>query len=178
MELNKQLLADVINQIITHPETHNQSIWHCGTSHCVAGWTQVLGHGPRDQYPANVMEDAADLLGLSLEDADYLFSAELTISSVYRRASQLITGTGGGRYEYDQYGYNYSGRDRDGYNRDGRDRDGYDRDGYDCSSRDRRGYDRDGYDRDAYCRDGRDREGRDLDGRDQDGNSLPLIVVD
>jgi len=122
MTLNKQLLAAVVNQIITYPETHNQNEYHCGTSHCVAGWTQVLGHGPMLEYPANVWDDAADQLGLSPEEAHYLFLSGLTIPEIHRRASELIIGEF--RIEYDKYGYDRYGRGRDGYDLDGRDRDG------------------------------------------------------
>jgi len=106
MTLNKQLLADVVNHIITHPETHNQERYHCGTSHCFAGLTQVLAHGPMDQYPYDVMEDAY-----------YLFASERTVSEIHRRVSQLITEYACGDYDkrgYDDSGYDQYGRDRNG----------------------------------------------------------------
>jgi len=96
MPLNKQLLADVFNHIITHPETHNQRKYHCGTSHCVAGWTQVLGRGPMPEYPLD-----------ATYDANYLFASERTASEIHRRASQLINEDSCS--EYDEHG-----RDRDG----------------------------------------------------------------
>lgn len=27
------------------PEQHNQATWHCGTSHCVAGWADLVAAG-------------------------------------------------------------------------------------------------------------------------------------
>jgi len=178
MPLNKQLLAKVVNQIVSHPETRSQEEWNCDTSHCFAGWTQVFGHGPMGQYVGGVSfaDDAADLLGLTPDDARYLFSSLRTISEIHIRASELITERVWG--EYDEYGYNEYGIDRDGY-----DRNGYDRDGYDRYGRDRERYNRDGYRRNEYDRygrdpDGRDRDGYDRNGRDRHGNSLPMIVVD
>ena len=176
MTLNKQLLADVVNHLITHPETHNRERYHCGTSHRFAGLTQVLAHGPMDQYPDDVMEDAAELLGLSKLDAHYLFASERTVSEIHRRASRVISEDSCDEYDkrgYDEYGYDQYGRDQDGVDRrgyglDGYDLDGYGRDGYGRDDRDRRGYDRNGYGRDGY----------DQYGIDQNGNSLPLIVVD
>ena len=195
MTLNKQLLADVVNHIITHPETHNQERYHCGTSHCFAGLTQVLAHGPMDQYPYDVMEDAY-----------YLFASERTVSEIHRRTSRLISEDSCGKYDeygrdrdgydrdggdqygigrdgYDRYGRDRDGRDRDGYdqcghNRYGRDQYGRDRDGYDRDGRDQYGRDQYGRDRDGYDLDGRDRDGYNRDGRDQYGNPLPPIVVD
>jgi len=124
MSLNKQLLADVVNRIITHPETHNQEIWHCDTSHCFAGLTQVLAYGPMSQYPTNVKEDAADLLGLTPDYANYLFYPYRTFREIHLCVSELITGTGdNGRDRY--------GRDQDSMDRDGIDRDGYDQYGID-----------------------------------------------
>jgi len=131
MTLNKRLLAAVVNQIITYPETHNQDEYHCGTSHCVAGWAQVLGHGPMLKYPTNIWDDAVGLLGLSQDDAHYLFSSQRRISEIRIRASELITGDvydrdehGRDRHGYDLDEYDQYGRDRDGLDRNGRDRDG------------------------------------------------------
>ena len=170
MPLNKQLLADVVNQIVSQPETHSQEEWHCGTSHCFAGWTQVLGRGPTGRYPSNVADDAADLLGLTPDDARYLFSAERTTPEIHRCASELINGDSRGKY--DKRGY-----DRDGYNLDGIDRYGRDQNGIDCREYGLDGYDLGGYGRDGYNRDDRDRRGYGRDGRDSHDNSLPLIVV-
>jgi len=42
MTLNKQLLADVVNQIVTHPETHTQREYPGGTSPCATGWVGLI----------------------------------------------------------------------------------------------------------------------------------------
>lgn len=38
------LAKKVLDQIETHPETHDQGVWHsdCGTRHCCAGWACIL----------------------------------------------------------------------------------------------------------------------------------------
>lgn len=44
MPLNRELMQKTMDQILLHPETWNQSVWHsdCGTSHCFAGWAQNI----------------------------------------------------------------------------------------------------------------------------------------
>jgi len=59
-----------------------------------------------DQYRLDVPRDAAELLGLSKLDANYLFSAKRTISEIHMRSSRLING--------DERGYGRDGRDRSG----------------------------------------------------------------
>jgi len=153
MAINKQLLAKIVNQIVSQPET----------------------------YTVVDLAQHEAVLGLAPEDARYLFSSRRTVSEIHRRTSRLISEDSCGKYdEYgrDRDGYDRDGGDqygigRDGYDRYGRDRDGRDRDGYDRDGRDQYGRDRDGYDLD-----GRDRDGYNRDGRDQYGNPLPPIVVD
>ncbi len=155
--LNKRLLSQVVNQLVAHPETHNQSSWHCGTSHCVGGWSQVFAHGTEvHKYPEDSHTDATALLGLSLADAVWLFDSRRTISEIHNFATMRIADT-----DRDVYGRDACGYDRDGYDRSGRDRDGYGRYVY--------GY---GYDKDGY-----DRSGHDRSGHDRDGRALPLIDV-
>jgi acetyltransferase-like isoleucine patch superfamily enzyme len=38
------LAGAVLRQIVDHPETYDQGVWHseCGTQHCAAGWAVVL----------------------------------------------------------------------------------------------------------------------------------------
>ncbi len=49
---NIQLFEEVLAEIKTQPEQWNQSNWHCGTQHCLAGWVElkVLGKS-RTQTP-------------------------------------------------------------------------------------------------------------------------------
>jgi len=43
--MNKERLGEIIGIITKHPEQFGQGRFHsnCGTSHCVAGWCDVLG---------------------------------------------------------------------------------------------------------------------------------------
>ena len=143
MPLNKALLAYIVNQLVADPKVRS-----------VIGW--VLFQGPMSKFDSHIEKEVAESLGLTPDDARYLFSPRRTISEVHRRAAELINGDPSGRY--DEYG-----RDHDGYDRDGRDQNGYDRNGYDRNGIDPYGYDREGLDR---------------DGRDRSGGPLPLIVVD
>jgi len=143
MPLNKALLAYTVNQLVTDPKIRS-----------VIGW--VLFQGPVSKFDSLIEKEVAESLGLTPDDARYLFSPRRTISEVHRRASELINGDPSGRYDP-------NGRDQNGYDRDGRDQNGYDRNGYDRNGIDPYGYDREGLDR---------------DGRDRSGGPLPLIVVD
>lgn len=44
IEPDPSLPARILEQIVAHPETHDQYTWHssCGTKHCVAGWATAL----------------------------------------------------------------------------------------------------------------------------------------
>jgi hypothetical protein len=83
-----ELLRQVVNQIIKHPETWDQSNWHCGSSHCVGGWAQVMGG--REPDAARVFEDARKLLGLSEGQASWLFYGGRTFEEIYCFAAQRL----------------------------------------------------------------------------------------
>ena len=171
-----QLLAENVNYIITHPECWNQRVWHCGTSHCIAGLAQIRTGSPVVDGPGN----AATLYDLTPAQADWLFDTCRTLTELWQFAIAHLGGYD--RDDRDRAGYNRAGYDRAGYNRDGRDRDGYDRAGYNRDGYDRDGYDRAGYNRAVRDRAGRDRAGYDRDGynrdgRDRDGKPLPLIIL-
>lgn len=42
MSLNVDLAERVLELITEHPDLHNQEIWHCGSTSCIAGWTVTL----------------------------------------------------------------------------------------------------------------------------------------
>ena len=192
----EKLAKAAVNQILSHPETWDQSTWHseCGTKHCFAGWCQILAGKPKDSEKAK--QDAKEALGLTEFEAGHFFRATCSLSELhalaanfnrdgydrdgYDRAGYDRDGYDRAGYDrdgYDRAGYDRDGYDRAGYNRDGYNRDGYDRDGYDRDGYDRAGYDRDGYDRDGYDRDGYNRAGYDRAGYDRDGKKLPLFEV-
>lgn len=107
-----ELLRAAVNQIIEHPDTWNQSKWHCGTRHCIAGWCQVLA-GKIQTDQAN--SDMRDLVGLSDNEASWLSEGHRSLSDIYFFAKNVLA--------------NRAGFDRAGFNRDGFDRAGFDRAG-------------------------------------------------
>ena len=124
--MNKENFAKVLQQIESHPETWEQTRWHCGTKHCLAGWAQILsGKEPNDN---TVRRDARAFLDLSMAEADYLFDSWCSVEE-FRDVLK------NGFYNTD--GYDRNGYDRDGRDRDGRDCDGYDRDGLDRNNKPR-----------------------------------------
>src|SRR5689334_21821940 len=147
-----KLLHAAVKQILDHPETWSQADWHCGSKHCVAGWCQILG-GDTDHTDTALR--AKEMLGVSSNDASWLFSPDRSVSDIVSFTNHMIRNPEG----YDRAGYDRAGYDRDGYSRDGYDRAGYSRDGYSRYGYSRAGYDRDGYDSDGYDRYGYDRAG-------------------
>lgn len=53
---NTQLAYRVLDLIEAHPEHWNQRRWHCGTSHCFAGFVEclVLGANPFNSWSAEL----------------------------------------------------------------------------------------------------------------------------
>ena len=120
----ERLLKAAVNQILAHPETWNQSSWHCGTQHCIAGWCQVLGRGHQNE---NAGTEAMEDLGISLSERAWLFAGNRTLPEIYRFAENFSAGfdrDGFDRDGFDRAGFDRAGRDRDGFDRAGRDRDG------------------------------------------------------
>jgi hypothetical protein len=161
----EKLLKTAINKILEQPEKWDQSAWHspCGTKHCIAGWCQILSGNAKLEFSAR--GDSIKALGISQEEADYLFDSKRTISEIYKFAESFSLNSAG----YNRAGYNRDGYDRDGYDRDGYDRAGYDRAGYDRAGYNRDGYDLAGYDLTGYDRDGHNRAGYNRDGYDRAG---------
>jgi len=71
------LLRAVINQIIDHPETWDQTRCYL----CLAGHAQVMG-GMKANC-SKVTIDAEKLLGLTHVEANYLFSRNRTLTELY-----------------------------------------------------------------------------------------------
>lgn len=69
----------VLDQIMQHSETWNQSSWHneCGTKHCFAGWAQVLSG---NRICGDTVEiDAGKWLQLNERQARYLYNPDRTV---------------------------------------------------------------------------------------------------
>ena len=138
--MNKANYRRVLDQIEQHPDTWDQSQWHCGSTHCFAGWAQLLSGKTSNEETTR--RDARIYLDISIHEADYFFGAKRTLEELkdgYTRAGLDLAG-------YDWDGHDRYGYTRAGYNRAGYDRYGYDRYGYNRAGLDRAGYDRDGLD--------------------------------
>lgn len=123
--MDRERFARVVAVIKEHPENWDQSIWHCGTSHCFAGHAQLLsvGHLP-DAYisdastlQVSVREDAAAWLDLSKGDADYFFHPVRRLEDF--EAALQVDDKGFDAYGYDADGFDKDGIDRLGFNREG-----------------------------------------------------------
>ena len=65
-------LEIIRDRVLAEPEKLDMSSYHCGTSHCIAGWaTWLFAEG--DARLAESPEMAQELLGLTNDQADNLF---------------------------------------------------------------------------------------------------------
>lgn len=82
MERNSALFDKIAAQIEETPDRWDQSLFErhteCGTNRCIAGWALHLEYGSvydyMDNHPERAVEYvAAELLGININEADYLF---------------------------------------------------------------------------------------------------------
>lgn len=112
MRRNVELLERTMLHILDHPEKHDQSIWvsECGTAGCLAGWACLLSGwtvgfvdnilarekatvlSPHDGYAYSLPWVAAELLGLTGDEAAALFHPENTIAELQLMVKDLVNG--------------------------------------------------------------------------------------
>lgn len=110
--MNKKNFRKVLDHIKKHPETWNQESWHCGSSHCLFGWAQIMSGC--DEVDFNARTDGRAFFEISQKDAVWLSRSGRTIEDFeyfLENESQIL--------EYDYEGYDQYGYDRDGYDSDG-----------------------------------------------------------
>jgi hypothetical protein len=119
--MNIKRLKPILCYLRSSLETRDQTFWHrdYGYSHCLAGHCQLAAGKPADRRLAR--SDAAAYLGLTNEEAAWLFAAERTLS-------QLDWAAHTGQCRIYEEIYAIDGFDADGFDRLGRDRLGRDRD--------------------------------------------------
>lgn len=109
----QELAQAVHDQILLHPETHDQTAYFgvgsCGTTACVAGWSLKLAgckqhsddrglttgrwaHPAAGERTYRIPNLAAQLLGLSLDDAGWLFFDERTREEVLDGLEAIANG--------------------------------------------------------------------------------------
>jgi hypothetical protein len=98
---NVDLMLAVREQITSHPETHDQTMWgrktECGTTYCIAGWAAVLsGAEPLWDIDIDDTEEAATALHAGRGDKPYQRSirtiAEEALGISYQEAGRLFPG--------------------------------------------------------------------------------------
>lgn len=106
MSVNVELLQKTLDAIKANPQHWNQSHWHCGTSHCFAGFAELIAHGlPIETDETVLLEDrefcnpgsgwltsehATKLLGISDDDAETLFTSYRTLEELEEMVASLI----------------------------------------------------------------------------------------
>jgi hypothetical protein len=102
---NINLLKKVRDEIVMNPESHNQAMWFCGTTMCIAGHAAVLSgrailktspgwdnglYSTDGDYPVNAAVEAERALDLSDAEYHYLFYCMNNEASI-KRMDQLIS---------------------------------------------------------------------------------------
>jgi hypothetical protein len=126
-EVYRARLAAIIKRIDSDPSCWDQTSWHCGTAHCLAGHAQIDAGLPPNRAAAAT--DGAEWLGMSEAVSKWAFRGGRTLDELRSLMSFDVA----------------SLRDPDGFDRDGLDRNGYDREGYNRLNLNRAGYDRNGF---------------------------------
>lgn len=107
MTVNVELLQKTLDAIKANPQHWEQSVWHCGTSHCFAGFAELIDRGlPIDTHEDilrdepeffcpydsdwNTSSHATELLGLEDDDATELFWSCNSLSRLESLVAQLI----------------------------------------------------------------------------------------
>ena len=92
---NIKVLKEILKFIIQHPEHWDQEIWHCGSSHCVAGFIEL--HQLRKPWETFVVftDDTANIY--DIQDLETQVEKDLPIlvldsnpSTLESRAAQYI----------------------------------------------------------------------------------------
>jgi hypothetical protein len=117
---NVELAIKVRDQIVDHPETHNQKWWmhrakkwddtgsYCETTACAAGWAVLLGDPTAEPVWSSAWDSssvrfpdgsgrafsdyAAELLGIDREMRIYLFDENRTVDEVLDVLNMIIDG--------------------------------------------------------------------------------------
>lgn len=104
MAVNVELLQKTLDTIKANPQHWNQRHWHCGTSHCFAGFAELLANGLPVETSLDEIErlkitrklgmstpiEAERLLGITDEDGDVLFYGHNTLKELEHMVAYLI----------------------------------------------------------------------------------------
>ena len=103
MAVNIELLQKTLDTIKANPEHWNQEQWHCGTSHCFAGFAELIANNLSIEMSCEQvralrlngkLEDricsyAEKLLGITDDDSDVLFDPYNTLEQLERMVDHL-----------------------------------------------------------------------------------------
>lgn len=111
---NVQLLKRVREQVVMYPDTHDQEVWHCGTTACIAGHAALMGGGKLQRNPGGWPElvdengfvtttpdFAAEKLQMNEDEKDYLFFCMDNETSVKRLDQVIGLWEEGKEFDYD-----------------------------------------------------------------------------
>ena len=160
-----EILDKAVTLIETYPEHWNQDVWHCGTSHCLAGFCDLvvdkIAPNLISEYEYSEVDSYYSDFARDNRNLGYLFKADNTLDYIKVNIQHLKdTGT---ITSYDSTGYDEDDMDREGFNKSGYDSDGYDKNGLDQNGYDKKGYDENSLDQNGYSEEDLDQNGQDED---------------
>ena len=99
MAVNIELLQKTLDTIKANPKHWDQRHWHCGSSHCFAGFAELLVRDLPINQPVNsevflsgeTEQFATQQLGLNVDDADILFAYDNTLADLELFVKELCS---------------------------------------------------------------------------------------
>lgn len=85
--MRQDRLLEIVGRIYQRPETWDQHVYHCDTSHCVAGHAQIDAGKYCPGTWRSAWPDAVEWLELSKEQAGWLFDFDRTLPELIHFAT-------------------------------------------------------------------------------------------
>lgn len=86
---NAVLAYKTLDHIKAHPKHWDQSVWHCGTTHCFAGLVELFTTG-EDESTALTWDVAAEALGIDDIESRLLFNPENKLSDLVKQVEDIF----------------------------------------------------------------------------------------
>lgn len=104
MAVNVELLQKTLDTIKANPQHWDQKTWHCGTSHCFAGFAELIANNLRietsyeqiralklnGKLKSSTASCVKELLGISDDDGGVLFYEHNTFEQLEHMVAHLI----------------------------------------------------------------------------------------
>lgn len=79
---NAELAYKTLDYIKAHPEEWDQTMWHCGTTHCFAGHIELSITGKSQPDGLLTWDIAEEALGINIAESVQLFGESNTLADL------------------------------------------------------------------------------------------------